>query len=197
MGERLALLLGISSQRLIRYESFLQRSDLPVIAYLNEDFETLPELHAFLGNYRRYCHNIIEGIACAMPQEAVTYILDQTVRVVESTCRDFRPPFQSKQRIEHARDFVLTARADEQGYMTPLPVLQLEAQSSVLRSTLNGFGQWLSKLAKQDSGHVSDPTNNLQVTLLIDPSLPPKRLMVLSAPSCRTFAIKSWRPDHR
>lgn len=99
MGQRLALLLGVCSQRLIRYESFLQDSENPVVTYLNEDFETLPELHAFLGNYRRYCITIIEGIACAMPQEAVTYILDQTVQMVDTICRDFYPPFSSKFRL--------------------------------------------------------------------------------------------------
>lgn len=96
MGQRVATLLGVCSQRLIRYESFFEETDIPIISYLNEDFETLPELHAFLGNYRRYCITIIEGIACAMPQEAVSYILDQTVQLVDTICRDFLPPFASK-----------------------------------------------------------------------------------------------------
>lgn len=96
VGQRVAVLLGVCSQRLIRYEAFFQESEMPVVAYLQEDFETLPELHAFLGNYRRYCINIIEGIACAMPQEAVTYILEQTVQLVDSICREFVPPFQSR-----------------------------------------------------------------------------------------------------
>lgn len=96
MGQRVALLLGICSQRLIRYEVFLEESEMAIVTYLNEDFETLPELHAFLGNYRRYCVSIIEGIACAMPQEAVTYILDQTVQLVGTISRDFGPPFESE-----------------------------------------------------------------------------------------------------
>lgn len=38
---------------------------------------------------------------------------------------------------------------------TPLPVIQLESQASVLRSTLNGFGRWLTKLADEDTDSVS------------------------------------------
>lgn len=95
VGQNLALLLGICSERLIRYESFFEDSEMPIILYLQEDFETLPELHAFLGNYRKYCIKIIEGIASAMPQEAGTYILDQTNQLLHSISREFVPPFSS------------------------------------------------------------------------------------------------------
>lgn len=96
VNQRLGLLLGICSGRLVRFEALGQESEMPIIAYLNDEFETLPELHAFLGNYRRYCVTIIEGIVCAMPREAVTYILDQTVQMVNNICRDFEPPFESR-----------------------------------------------------------------------------------------------------
>ena len=162
MGQRVALLLGVCSQRLIRYESFLE-SDNPIVLYLNEDFETLPELHAFLGNYRRYCIAIIEGIACAMPQEAITYILDQTVQMVDTVCREFSPPFPSKSFLGDmgAR---LTPTTAVQSSKPALEVLQLEAQASVLRSTLNGFGQWLSKLNGKDGGAASRLNQTLQLS---------------------------------
>jgi exportin-5 len=143
MGQRVAVLLGTCSQRLIKYES-LSHEELPVILYLNEDFENPPELHSFLGNYRRYCITVIENIAYYMPQEAVGHILDQTVQMVNTICQDFRPPFPS------------TGPAK-----TPIPVLQLESQASVLRSTMNGFIQWYSKASRPESKSDQHTTNNV------------------------------------
>jgi exportin-5 len=143
MGQRVAVLLGACSQRLIKYES-LSHEELPVILYLNEDFENPPELHSFLGNYRRYCITVIENIAYYMPQEAVGHILDQTVQMVNTICQEFRPPFPS------------TGPAK-----TPIPVLQLESQASVLRSTMNGFIQWYSKASRPESKSDQHTTNNV------------------------------------
>ncbi|THX40795.1 hypothetical protein D6D10_03215 [Aureobasidium pullulans] len=143
MGQRVAVLLGTCSQRLIKYES-LSHEELPVILYLNEDFENPPELHSFLGNYRRYCIAVIESIAFYMPQEAVGHILDQTVQMIDTICQEFRPPFPS------------TGPAK-----TPIPVLQLESQASVLRSTMNGFIQWYGKASRSDSKSDQHTTNNI------------------------------------
>ncbi|KAI4849421.1 hypothetical protein E4T44_03358, partial [Aureobasidium sp. EXF-8845] len=134
---------GTCSQRLIKYES-LSHEELPVILYLNEDFENPPELHSFLGNYRRYCITVIENIAYYMPQEAVGHILDQTVQMVNTICQEFRPPFTS------------TGPAK-----TPVAVLQLESQASVLRSTMNGFIQWYSKASRPESKSDQHTTNNV------------------------------------
>jgi exportin-5 len=143
MGQKVAVLLGTCSQRLIKYES-LSHEELPVILYLNEDFENPPELHSFLGNYRRYCITVIENIAYYMPQEAVGHILDQTVQMVNTICQEFRPPFPS------------TGPAK-----TPVAVLQLESQASVLRSTMNGFIQWYSKASRPESKSDQHTTNNV------------------------------------
>lgn len=96
MMQRLPVLLDVCSKRLLKYESLSQGSETPVIAYLNEDFENLPELHAFLGNYRRYCITVIETIAAKMPQDAVVYVLDQTAHMVDAISCAFRPNSQSK-----------------------------------------------------------------------------------------------------
>jgi exportin-5 len=143
MGQKVAVLLGTCSQRLIKYES-LSHEELPVILYLNEDFENPPELHSFLGNYRRYCITVIENIAYYMPQEAVGHILDRTVQMVNTICQEFRPPFPS------------TGPAK-----TPVAVLQLESQASVLRSTMNGFIQWYSKASRPESKSDQHTTNNV------------------------------------
>lgn len=68
-------LLGICTQRLVRWESLPEDSENPTVTFLYEDIDTVPERHAFVGNYRRYCSNIIETIVQKRPQEAIPHIL--------------------------------------------------------------------------------------------------------------------------
>lgn len=68
-------LLGICTQRLVRWESLPEDSGNPTVTFLYEDIDTVPERHAFVGNYRRYCSNIIETIVQKRPQEAIPHIL--------------------------------------------------------------------------------------------------------------------------
>lgn len=70
-------LLEICSQRLIRYEALPDDSQLPTILFLNEDIDTIPERHAFLGNYRRYCVHVVEIIVQRKPFDALYHILGQ------------------------------------------------------------------------------------------------------------------------
>lgn len=84
MTSMMASLLGTCSSRLVRYEAFPQDTDNPTVLFLNDDFETLPEQHAFLGNYRRYCVMIIENIAKTRTQEALQHILDQTAYMLSN-----------------------------------------------------------------------------------------------------------------
>jgi len=70
-------LLETCSQRLARYEFLPEDSDDPIILFLNEDFDTIPERHAFLGNYRRYCVEVVEIIVRRLPLEATQHILSQ------------------------------------------------------------------------------------------------------------------------
>lgn len=67
--------LEICTQRLVRWENLPEDSDDPTILFLNEDIDTIPERHAFVGNYRRYCSTVIEVIVQKRPYEAVPHIL--------------------------------------------------------------------------------------------------------------------------
>lgn len=69
------VLLSICTERLIRWESLPADSDNPTVIFLNEDIDTVPERHAFVGNYRRYCSSIIETIVQKRPQDAIPHIL--------------------------------------------------------------------------------------------------------------------------
>lgn len=70
-------LLEICSQRLVRYEAFPEDSEEPTILFLNEDIDTLPERHAFVGNYRRYCGQILKIIVEKRPHDAIPHILSR------------------------------------------------------------------------------------------------------------------------
>ena len=69
--------LSLCTERLIRWESFPVDSPNPTVQFLVDDIDTIPERHAFVGNYRRYCSSIIETITQKRPQEAVREILQK------------------------------------------------------------------------------------------------------------------------
>lgn len=88
-------LLELCSSRLIRYESMPEDSDDPSLIFLLEDIDTIPERHAFLGNYRRYCVQIIEFIVRQNKSEAIYHILAQVDHSMQHLY-DGQPRFASK-----------------------------------------------------------------------------------------------------
>ncbi len=84
-------LLELCSRRLIRYESFPEDSTDPVYVLLVEDTDTIPERHAFLGNYRRYSSSIIESIVHLKMSDAFSHILGRTEAAL-NTLYDGQPP---------------------------------------------------------------------------------------------------------
>ena len=88
-------LLGLCSSRLVRYEWLPEDSDNATLLFLQEDIDTVPERHAFLGNYRRYCVQVIEVIVQRKPFEAFYHVLTRVDHSLK-TLYDGQPPFQSK-----------------------------------------------------------------------------------------------------
>jgi exportin-5 len=85
-------LLELCRSRLIRYESMPGESDDPSLLFLHEDIDTVPERHAFLGNYRRYSVQIIELIVRQKQSEAIYHILSQVDQSMQHLY-DNQPPF--------------------------------------------------------------------------------------------------------
>lgn len=75
-------LLELSCSRLVRYENLPDDSNDPTFLFLMEDTDTLPERHAFLGNYRRYSSMIIESIVQLQLNEAISHVLVGTEEVL-------------------------------------------------------------------------------------------------------------------
>lgn len=128
--QALGTLVQTCSERLLRYETLPDDSDDEIVQYLNEDFDTVPERHAFLGNYRRYCISIIQSTARYRPLEALSHVLEQMRTMIQdgpyTTGRGFNSATYSR---------------------NTLAVLQFDAQFNVVSSALKGFSLWCSDVA--------------------------------------------------
>lgn len=87
-------LLELCSSRLLRYENMPEDSEDPSLIFLIEDIDTIPERHAFLGNYRRYSVQIIEYIVRQKQSEAIYHILNQVDQSMQQLYAD-QPSFNS------------------------------------------------------------------------------------------------------
>lgn len=119
-------LLETCCARLIRYEVFPEDSEDVTILFLNEDIDTVPERHAFLGNYRRFCADVIEVLVRRTPVEAMEHILAQATNTLQSLYND-HPPFQPQNFAKHSA-----------------PVLKVDAQVTIIDAALKGYLKWLS-----------------------------------------------------
>lgn len=88
-------LLEVCSSRLLRYESLPEDTEDPTFVLLLEDTDTIPERHAFLGNYRRYSSQVIESIVQLKLADAFYHILSQAENVLQ-TLYDGQPPLDGK-----------------------------------------------------------------------------------------------------
>ncbi|KAF2166133.1 hypothetical protein M409DRAFT_55012 [Zasmidium cellare ATCC 36951] len=126
----LPTLLQVCSERLLRYEALSDEVDDEVLQFLGEDFDTIPERHAFLGNYRRYCTTIIQSIARSRPIDALSIVLQEMQSMLENGpytgARGFNSANYSK---------------------TSLPVLKFDAQYNVVTGALKGYSAWMSDVA--------------------------------------------------
>ena len=121
-------LLEICSQRLIRFESLPEDSNHPSILFLNEDVDTMPEKHAFLGNYARFCNQIVELVVQKQPIDALYHILGQADQILDHVYEG-EPAFQASAYTKAS-----------------IPLLRLDAQFNVIEAALKGCLKWLTHL---------------------------------------------------
>ena len=121
-------ILEICSHRLIRYESLPADHMDATIAFLNEDIDTIPERHAFLGNYRRYCMEVVEIVVRKVPLEAMEHILSKVEYLLRDTYKEtstFEPSMFVKNSIT---------------------ALQIDAYVTVTEAALKGYLKWSAQL---------------------------------------------------
>lgn len=139
-------LLEVCSQRVIKYEALPDDSPNPSIIFLNEDLDTMPERHAFLGNYMRFCKTIVERIVQQQPADALYHILGQAEQV-----------------ITHLYDGELAFNVQTYS-KTSVPFLRLDAQCSVVEAALKGSVKWLTGQGGGSVGHEQEVVmQNLKV----------------------------------
>ncbi|QSZ31435.1 hypothetical protein DSL72_001000 [Monilinia vaccinii-corymbosi] len=120
----IAPLLELCSSRLIRYENMPDNSADPEYIFLQEDIDTQPERHAFLGNYRRYCSQIIELVVRQKQSEALYHILgkvDNSLQHIYDGCPAFSVENYSK---------------------TSMPILRVDKNFTVVEASLKGYMKW-------------------------------------------------------
>ncbi|KAF6219395.1 hypothetical protein HO133_005221 [Letharia lupina] len=139
-------LLETCSQRLVRFEDLPVDSSNPSIVFLNEDVDTMPERHAFLGNYARFCNQIVELVVQKQPIDALYHILGQADKVLDHVY-DGEPPFQASNYTK-----------------TSVPYLRIDAQFTVIEAALKGCLKWLTASGNPQTEHEHEVmTSNLQV----------------------------------
>ena len=139
-------LLESASRRIFRYEQLPDDSGDPAIVFISEDIEAIPERHAFLGNYRRYCFLIVELICYLEPQDALPFILSTTDNALdELETHSFNPSTYTK---------------------TSPSLLQADARLTVVDAALKGYNTWMVKQGK--SPQKDERTRNTLETWLED-----------------------------
>src|SRR6266536_3326404 len=123
-------LLEFGSQRVLRYEVLPNDSEEPAILFLSEDIDTMPERHAFLGNYRRYATNIVELIVQRRPLDAFGYVLQQT----DGTLQEI-----------YANQGVLDLANYKKSSTT---VIKIDATFTAVEAALKGYSKWVAAHGK-------------------------------------------------
>ncbi|KAB8292990.1 hypothetical protein EYC80_007354 [Monilinia laxa] len=142
----IAPLLELCSSRLIRYENMPDNCEDPEYLFLKEDIDTQPERHAFLGNYRRYCSQIIELVVRQKQSEALYHILGQ----VDSS-------------LQHLYDGC-PAFSIENYSKTSIPILRVDKNFTVVEASLKGYMKWRGS-------HGSEPQRDEQERTSIENNL--------------------------
>ncbi|KAF2007985.1 ARM repeat-containing protein [Amniculicola lignicola CBS 123094] len=138
-------LLETCCARLVRYEAFPEDSSDVTFLFLNEDIDTVPERHAFLGNYRRFCVDVVEVLVRKTPMEAMEHILGQATNMFQNLYTN-QPSFQP----EHF------SKSSSQ-------VLLVDAQVTVIDAALKGYLKWLQNAS-------SDPQQEDRIRISMEDS---------------------------
>ncbi|KID92516.1 Armadillo-type fold protein [Metarhizium guizhouense ARSEF 977] len=137
-------LLDVCTSRLVRYENLPENSTDPTYLFLLDDTDTIPERHAFLGNYRRYSSQIIEQIVQLKLVDAVSYILGRTEDILQKLY-DGQPPFSKQTYTKHST-----------------PALKVDSHFTVIEATLKGYVKW-RRYHGRDHQQVAEMESNLEV----------------------------------
>lgn len=137
----------------MKFELLPEDSDDPIILFLNEDFDSMPDRHAFLGNYRRYCATVVETVVVRKLNEALTYILGRVDQALQTLSQD-RPRLDGED-ISAVKGYQADGQALVATYKrNSLSFLMVDTQLSFVEAALKGYTRW-------ETGHGSDPQEDV------------------------------------
>ncbi|CAG9991321.1 unnamed protein product [Clonostachys byssicola] len=146
VGERFTPFIGplleVAMSRLVRYEHLPEDSNNPSLLFLMEDTDTVPERHAFLGNYRRYTSQLIEAIVQLKLFDAVAHILSTT----EFTLQHLYDGDSSLSKPTYHKH--------------SMPVLKVDSHFTVIEAALKGYSKW--RINHPDYQNTSALENDLE-----------------------------------
>ncbi|KAH0609395.1 uncharacterized protein H6S33_012881 [Morchella sextelata] len=134
-------LLELVTSRLMRYEVMEDDSN-PILLFLNEDLDTIPERHAFLGNYRRFCQSIVESMVRKRPFEAFPYIMSQAENSLTG--------IYSRSPSVNLEEYCKNSNA----------FLELDAQFTVMEAALKGYIRWADGVTNNPSASQTNYNTN-------------------------------------
>ncbi|KAL7951192.1 armadillo-type protein [Trichoderma barbatum] len=137
-------LLEVCSSRLVRYENLPNDTTDPTFLFLLEDTDTIPERHAFLGNYRRYSSQIVEIIVQLKLFDAVSHILGRTEQVLVHLY-DGQSPFNKQNYFKHS-----------------MPVLQVDAHFTLIEASLKGYAKWKKSHQQDNQQQIAELESSLE-----------------------------------
>ncbi|KAK6069200.1 hypothetical protein SCUP234_10848 [Seiridium cupressi] len=140
LPEFIGPLLELCGSRLVRYENLPEDTQDATFLFLLEDTDTVPERHAFLGNYRRYASTVIEHIVQLKLADAVSHVLTQTENVLQNLYNG-QPGFNPSTYEKNSS-----------------AVLRVDAQATVIEAALRGCMKWRGKkeVSSQDIGSLEE-----------------------------------------
>ncbi|KAF2459593.1 armadillo-type protein [Lineolata rhizophorae] len=118
-------LMEVCAARLVRYEYLPEDSDNATFRFLSYDIDTIPERHAFLGNYRRYCVDVVQVIVWKLPREAVQHTLGQAEELFRELYAGGGEKFQPENYNKNS-----------------MSVLRADAQIAGIDAALRGYLKW-------------------------------------------------------
>lgn len=132
-------LLSLCTERLIKYEVLPADANVPALVFLHEDLDTIPERHAFLGNYARFCRTIVENIVFKLPRDALSHILQRTDQVIQEV-RSNESSFDAE-KYKKSSSYAI----------------RLDAQVTVVEAALLGYTAWRADRYKRPNAQAFVP----------------------------------------
>lgn len=157
--DNLAPLLELCRQRLIRYEAVPEGYVDDTLLFLQEDFDTVPERHAFIGSYRKYCVEVVEFITLRYPVDVIQAVVNESKAQISSQSQ-LSGGFVGWYSWTQASTSIKALKRNTEAMFSKnsMPVILVDAHLSVIDAAVKGYHRWLQALEERDpQQNVSSP----------------------------------------